>query len=383
MESLNFGPKKLGFGCMRFPMTEGTIGGEGVVDTKQVCDMVDTFLDRGFCYFDTAHGYIAGKSESTVRQCLTERYPRDRFLLTDKLSGPFFQTEAEILPLFESQLQATGVAYFDYYLMHALNAKQYEKFTACNAFQVAGRLKQEGRIRHLGMSFHDKPEVLEQILSEHPEIEVVQIQFNYADYEDPTVQSRAVYQVCRKYGKPVIIMEPVKGGALANLPGAAGRILDQLHGGSQASYALRFAASFEGVAMVLSGMSSMEQMRENLDTMSSPQPLTAQEQEALRRACTVFKSQESIACTGCRYCEAGCPMHIQIPDLFAAFNAKKQGAENLTQNYQAITAGDHGKASSCIGCLQCESVCPQQLPVSSLLAQVADTLESCTPEACV
>ena len=175
--------------------------------------------------------------------------------------------------MFESQLQATGVAYFDYYLMHALNAKQYEKFTACNAFQVAGRLKQEGRIRHLGMSFHDKPEVLEQILSEHPEIEVVQIQFNYADYEDPTVQSRAVYQVCRKYGKPVIIMEPVKGGALANLPGAAGRILEQLHGGSQASYALRFAASFEGVAMVLSGMSSMEQMRENLDTMSSPQPL--------------------------------------------------------------------------------------------------------------
>ena len=169
-------------------------------------------------------------------------------------------------------------------------------------------------------------------------------------------------------------MEPVKGGALANLPGAAGRILEQLHGGSQASYALRFAASFEGVAMVLSGMSSMEQMRENLDTMSSPQPLTAQEQEALRRACTVFKSQESIACTGCRYCEAGCPMHIQIPDLFAAFNAKKQGAENLTQNYQAITAGDHGKASSCIGCLQCESVCPQQLHVSSLLAQVADNL---------
>ena len=290
-----------------------------------------------------------------MRQCLTERYPRDRFLLTDKLSGPFFQTEAEILPLFESQLQATGVAYFDYYLMHALNAKQYEKFTACNAFQVAGRLKQEGRIRHLGMSFHDKPEVLEQILSEHPEIEVVQIQFNYADYEDPTVQSRAVYQVCRKYGKPVIIMEPVKGGALANLPGAAGRILEQLHGGSQASYALRFAASFEGVAMVLSGMSSMEQMRENLDTMSSPQPLTAQEQEALRRACTVFKSQESIACTGCRYCEAGCPMHIQIPDLFAAFNAKQQGAENLAQKYQAITAAEHGQASSCIGCLQCAS----------------------------
>lgn len=188
MELLNFGPKKLGFGCMRLPMSEGTVGGEGVVDTRQVCAMVDAFLEQGFCYFDTAHGYIAQKSEPTVRQCLVERHPRDRYLLTDKLSGTFFQTEEEIRPFFESQLEITGAGYFDFYLMHALNANQYQKFTECNAFQVAQQLKNEGKIRHVGISFHDTPEVLEQILSEHPEIEVVQIQFNYADLEDPKVQ---------------------------------------------------------------------------------------------------------------------------------------------------------------------------------------------------
>ena len=284
MELLNFGPKKLGFGCMRLPMSEGTVGGEGVVDTRQVCAMVDAFLEQGFCYFDTAHGYIAQKSEPTVRQCLVERHPRDRYLLTDKLSGTFFQTEEEIRPFFESQLEITGAGYFDFYLMHALNANQYQKFTECNAFQVAQQLKNEGKIRHVGISFHDTPEVLEQILSEHPEIEVVQIQFNYADLEDPKVQSLAVYEVCRRHGKPVIVMEPVKGGALANLPEAAGQILDRLQGGSRASYAIRFAASFEGVAMVLSGMSSLEQMQDNLSYMSSFQPLTQPEQEAVRRA---------------------------------------------------------------------------------------------------
>lgn len=375
MESLNFGSKKLGFGCMRLPMITGTVGGEGTVDTQQVCEMVDTFLAQGFCYFDTAHGYIAGHSEPTLRQCLVERYPRDRYLLTDKLSGTYFQTEAEIRPFFESQLEITGAGYFDFYLMHALSAKQYQKFTACNAFQVACQLKDEGKIRHIGISFHDTPEVLEQILSEHPEIEVVQIQFNYADMEDPKVQSRAVYEVCRRFGKPVIVMEPVKGGALANLPEAAGEILDQLQGGSRASYAIRFAASFEGVAMVLSGMSTLEQMQDNLGYMANFQPLTPPEQEAVRRTCAVLKNQETIACTGCRYCEAGCPMHISIPDLFAGFNAKKQDA-NTAFSYAAAVSDGHGKASSCIGCLQCETICPQHLPVSALLSQVAKEFET-------
>ena len=332
MELLNFGPKKLGFGCMRLPMSEGTVGGEGVVDTRQVCAMVDAFLEQGFCYFDTAHGYIAQKSEPTVRQCLVERHPRDRYLLTDKLSGTFFQTEEEIRPFFESQLEITGAGYFDFYLMHALNANQYQKFTECNAFQVAQQLKNEGKIRHVGISFHDTPEVLEQILSEHPEIEVVQIQFNYADLEDPKVQSLAVYEVCRRHGKPVIVMEP-------------------------------------------SGMSSLEQMQDNLSYMSSFQPLTQPEQEAVRRAGAVLKNQEAIACTACRYCEAGCPMRIPIPDLFAGFNGKKQGSGS-TFDYETAVSDGRGRASSCIGCLQCEAVCPQHLPVSALLAQVAGEFEA-------
>lgn len=375
MELLNFGSKKLGFGFMRLPMTEGSVGGEGVVDTRQVCAMIDAFLEQGFCYFDTAHGYIAGKSEPTLRQCLVERYPRDRYLLTDKLSGTFFETEADIRPLFESQLEITGAGYFDFYLMHSMNTKQYQKFTDCNAFQIARQLKEEGKIRHIGISFHDTPEVLDQILSEHPEIEVVQIQFNYADLEDPKVQSLAVYEVCRRHGKPVIVMEPVKGGTLANLPEAAGQILDRLQGGSRASYAIRFAASFEGVAMVLSGMSTLEQMQDNLSYMSSFQPLTQPEREAVRRACAVLKNQEAIACTACRYCEAGCPMHISIPDLFAGWNAKKQDAGS-TFDYAAAVSDGHGRASSCIGCLQCENVCPQHLPVSALLAQVAKEFEA-------
>ena len=361
--------KNFGFGCMRLPMK----GKE--VDFEETSKMLDMFLANGFNYFDTAHGYLDGQSEIALKKCLTSRYPREAYILTNKLSGHYIEKNEDIRPFFQKQLEACGVDYFDFYLMHALNANQYQKFTECNAFQVAQQLKNEGKIRHVGISFHDTPEVLEQILSEHPEIEVVQIQFNYADLEDPKVQSLAVYEVCRRHGKPVIVMEPVKGGALANLPEAAGQILDRLQGGSRASYAIRFAASFEGVAMVLSGMSSLEQMQDNLSYMSSFQPLTQPEQEAVRRAGAVLKNQEAIACTACRYCEAGCPMRIPIPDLFAGFNGKKQGSGS-TFDYETAVSDGRGRASSCIGCLQCEAVCPQHLPVSALLAQVAGEFEA-------
>lgn len=376
MELLNFGPKKLGFGCMRLPMSEGTVGGEGVVDTRQVCAMVDAFLEQGFCYFDTAHGYIAQKSEPTVRQCLVERHPRDRYLLTDKLSGTFFQTEEEIRPFFESQLEITGAGYFDFYLMHALNANQYQKFTECNAFQVAQQLKNEGKIRHVGISFHDTPEVLEQILSEHPEIEVVQIQFNYADLEDPKVQSLAVYEVCRRHGKPVIVMEPVKGGNLVKLPDDARAVLDALHGGSPASYAIRFAAGFPGMLMVLSGMSMPEQVQDNISFMKDFKPLDETELAAIAKVQEIFRSKNLIPCTGCRYCTDGCPKQIAIPELFATMNAKQIYHDWHTDYYyNAVYALPGHKASDCVKCGKCESVCPQHLPIRQLLENVAKEFE--------
>lgn len=247
--------KKLGFGCMRLPMMGGA---DGEVDKREFCRMVDTFLAEGFCYFDTAHGYLNGKSETALRECLTARYPRESYILTDKLTSFFFEKEDDILPLFEQQLEKTGVSYFDYYLLHALNGAYYEKFTRCNAFEIVKQLKEQGRVKHIGISFHDKPALLERVLDEHPEIEVVQIQFNYADYENPSIESRAVYEVCRRHQKPVIVMEPVKGGGLIQLPEEAKAVLDGVGTGSYASYAVRYAASFEGVFMVLSGMSNYE-----------------------------------------------------------------------------------------------------------------------------
>lgn len=233
--------KNFGFGCMRLPMRDGE------VDTEEFSRMVDTFLDNGFNYFDTAHGYLDGKSETAIRECLTSRYPRDHYILTNKLTSSYFKKEEDIRPLLESQLEACGVDYFDFYLMHSQTAENFEYFKKCNAYETALKLREEGKFRHFGISFHDRADVLEQILMEYPQIEVVQIQFNYLDYNDPAVQSRQCYEVCRKFGKPVLVMEPIKGGSLVNLPEDALEVLRDLNGGSPASYALRFAAGFEGI----------------------------------------------------------------------------------------------------------------------------------------
>ena len=369
-----FGTKKLGFGMMRLPMCKQADGTE-LVDTEQVCQMVDEFLDRGFCYFDTAHGYLDGKSELAVRDCLTSRYPRERYLLTDKLTSSFFKTESDIRPLFESQLKACGVEYFDFYLLHSITADNYDHYRNCHAFEAVQQLKAEGLVRHVGFSFHDKPALLRQILTEHPEIEVVQLQFNYADYEDPGVQSRANYEVCQEFGKPVIVMEPVKGGRLAALIPEAAAVLEQLHGGSAASYAVRFAASYEGIGMVLSGMSTLDQMRDNLSYMQAFTPLSGAERAAISQVCTLLHRQDTIACTNCRYCVAGCPKQILIPDLFACLNAKKQYKDWNSDFYYEVNTNDHGKASDCVKCGQCEHVCPQHLPIRKLLEQAAAIFE--------
>jgi hypothetical protein len=362
--------KNFGFGCMRLPMENGE------VDYEEFSKMVDTFLDRGFNYFDTAHGYLDGKSEIALRECLTKRYPREQYILTNKLTEPYFERESDIRPFFQSQLDICGVEYFDFYLMHAQSRENYAKFKRCRAYETALALKKEGRIRHVGISFHDKAEVLEQILTEYPQVEVVQIQLNYVDYEDTAVQGRKCLEVCRKFGKPVIVMEPVKGGSLVKLPAEAQSVLDALQGGSNASYAIRFAAGCEGVFMVLSGMSNLEQMQDNLECMEDFVPLNGKEQEAVRKVCQIFRAQDLIPCTACRYCTDGCPKKISIPDLFACMNSKRVFQDwNQNYYYNKVYTVNNGKASECIKCGKCETACPQHLPIRKLLVNVAEEFE--------
>ena len=358
-----------GFGCMRFPMKDGE------VDTAEVCRMVDAFIGAGLNYFDTAHGYLSGKSELALRDCLTSRYPRESYLLTNKLSSPHFEKESDIRPLFEEQLKACGVDYFDFYLMHAQNRTNFEKYKSCRAYETAFELKKEGKVKHVGLSFHDTADILDQILTEYPEIEAVQIQFNYLDYDDPSVQSRLCLEVCQKHGKAVLIMEPVKGGSLVNLPDDAAEVLDALGGGSHASYAIRFAASFDNVVMVLSGMGNMEMMNDNLSYMTDFKPLDEKELAAVFKVAEVIKSKNLISCTGCSYCTDGCPANIAIPKLFACMNESNKWKNWNAGYYYDIFTKDRGKASDCIGCGACEDICPQKLPIRELLKQVSEHFE--------
>ena len=347
--------KNFGFGFMRLPMQDGE------VDIAETNRMVDAFLDAGFNYFDSAHGYLQGKSEKALKTCLTSRYLRDRYILTDKLTENFFKTEADIRPVFE---------------MHSQCLENYGHFKACRAYETAFALKEEGKVRHVGISFHGRPELLEQILTEYPAIEVVQIQFNYVDYDDPSVQSRKCYEVCRKFNKPVIVMEPVKGGNLVKLPDDARAVLDALHGGSPASYAIRFAAGFPGMLMVLSGMSTPEQVQDNISFMKDFKPLDETELAAIAKVQEIFRSKNLIPCTGCRYCTDGCPKQIAIPELFATMNAKQIHHDWHTDYYyNAVYALPGHKASDCVKCGKCESVCPQHLPIRQLLENVAKEFE--------
>lgn len=363
--------KLLGFGCMRLPMKDDE------VDYEEFKKMIDYYMSNGFNYFDTAHGYLSGQSEIAIRECLTKRYKREEYILTDKLSKPFFDKESEIRPFFESQLKACGVDYFDYYLMHAQDREVYYHFLKTNAYEVAKKLKEEGKIKHLGISFHDTSDLLEKILKDHPEIEVVQIQFNYVDFKSPNVQSEKLYKLCEKYKKKVLIMEPVKGGGLVNLPEDAKKVFDSLNDGknSYASYALRFAGGFKSVYKVLSGMSNLKQLKDNVKTMKNFKTLNEEENAAIIKVRKIISKLNSIPCTACRYCVDGCPKNISIPDLFACYNNKKQFHDWNANYYYSIHTKFKGKAKDCIKCGQCENICPQHLKIRELLEKVSEEFD--------
>ena len=349
--------KNFGFGMMRLPKKE-----DGSIDDAQVAQMIRHFLDLGFNYFDTAAPYHNGDSEGVVGRELSSKYPRESYVLADKLSNMFFEKEEDIRPFFEKQLKTCGVEYFDFYLMHALSASRHEKWTRCRAYDIAQELKAEGKIRHVGMSFHDSAEVLDKILTERPELEFVQLQFNYVDYEDPDVESRACYEVCRKHGKPVFVMEPVKGGSLVNLPREALDLMEK----SSVNYAIRFAAGFEDIVMVLSGMSDMNQLTENVGFMKDFEPLNEQEHQMIKKVRTIYQAQHKIPCTACRYCVDGCPAGIPIPDLFGFANEKHKKEPNPEGAYTDFEVN----GSACLDCGKCEAECPQRLHIRKLLQDV-------------
>ena len=349
--------KKLGFGLMRLPKNE-----DNSIDIKQTCDMTDEFMSAGFNYFDTAWIYDGGKSENAARDALVKRYPRESFFLASKLAAwAGDKTKDASLKQFETSLERSGAGYFDYYLLHNLGGDRSALYDEWGIWDFANEMKKKGLIRHLGMSFHDRAEALEPILEKHPEVEFVQLQINYKDWEHPDIQSKLCYEVARKYEKDIIVMEPVRGGALANLPEKAAEILSALDPkASAASFAIRYAASLEGVRMVLSGMSNLAQMRDNISYMKDFRPLDERESAAIEAVRAVLGAIPNIPCTSCGYCKKGCPADIDIPAVFAATNAyladEKDKAAEL---YSAIESN----ASACLECGQCESVCPQLIPI--------------------
>ena len=355
---------KLGFGCMRLKMTDGK------VDYDEFNRMIDAFIDAGFNYFDTAHGYIDGKSEIAIRECLTSRYKREDYILADKLSEWFFENENEIEPLFEKQLKNCGVEYFDFYLSDCLTRDSYPKHKKCNSFEIVKKLKQQGKIKHIAMSFHDTADVLDMILTEQPDIEAVQLQINYLDYDDPSVQSKACYDVAVKHGKKVIVMEPVRGGYLANLPDKAAKELDKLNGGSYASFALRYAASYPEVFMVLSGMGSTEMMQDNINTFTNFVPFSNEEYKTADKLREIIREVRQIPCTGCSYCTDVCPKNIPIPELFSLYN--KVLSAKITEG-QAKESFPKNKtsASDCIKCGKCEGVCPQSIEIKKHIEEIS------------
>lgn len=370
--------KKLGFGLMRLPLLDAN--NDASIDMELTKKMVDTFMEKGFTYFDTAWMYCGFNSENAAKEALVDRHARDTFTLATKLHAGFIKTKEDRDKIFNEQMRKTGVSYFDYYLLHDMGTDHYEIYKKFDCFNWLVEKKKQGLVKHIGFSFHDNAEVLDRVLTEHPEMEFVQLQLNYLDWDSEGVQSRKCYEVAEKHNKPVIVMEPVKGGTLAQVPAPVEKMFKEYHPDmSVPSWAIRFAASQKNVVMVLSGMSNMEQLLDNTGYMEEFEPLNQDELAIVNRAVREINSNIAIPCTGCSYCTDGCPKSIAIPKYFSLYNADMQeikGKDWTPQGeYYDRVACKFGKASDCIACGQCEGVCPQHLPIIEHLKTVASHFE--------
>ena len=364
---------KLGFGLMRLPkLADGE-----TIDVEQVKEMVDLFIAAGGTYFDTAFVYDRGGSELAAGEALVKRYPRESYTLATKLNARVAESAEAAKNQLKISLERTGAGYFDYYLLHAMNHDNMKSYEAYGIWDFVKEMKEQGLIRHYGFSFHDSPEVLDEILTAHPDVDFVQLQLNYADWEDPENRSRECYEVARKHGKSVVVMEPVKGGTLAKPPRAVAELLKAANPeASPASWAIRYVASLDGILTVLSGMSTTAQMEDNISFMKDFRPLDEEEQKVIAAAQKALAEVDQIKCTACRYCADGCPMEINIPGIFAAMNRCKiwEDEAGARQEYEQATK-DKGKASDCIQCGQCEAACPQGLPIIERLQECAAFFE--------
>ena len=370
---------KLGFGLMRLPMTNPDDAGS--IDIAESGRMADSFIEQGFTYFDTAWMYHNKQSEPATKEFLVKRHDRSEYTLATKMHAGFFNTEEERDAYFEAQLEKTGAGYFDYYLLHDVGRENIDKFTELHCFEYLKGKKEAGIIKHLGFSSHEDAEHVDKFLTEHPEFEFIQLQINYLDWNSEGVQSRRCYEAAVKHGMDVVVMEPVKGGILANVPPEAEALLKAHRPDmSVASWAIRFVASLENVKVVLSGMSSMEQLLDNTSYMKAFEPLSPEEYEIIDKVVEIINSSIGIPCTACSYCTEGCPVNIPIPRYFSLYNTDMHESSDSEwtpqREYYERTAITFGKASDCIACGQCEAICPQHLPIIKDLEMVAEYFEA-------